>query len=136
MHQIHAARTGTLSAFIDGLLLNAGDARGNSNDDAWSKDARALTVDLLDEVAKHRFGHCEVANDSILQRANRADGARRLAKHVLRCKADGLAIIQNDVGALADCHHGGLVQYDAFASHAHQGVASAKVNPHINAKEA
>ena len=65
------AGAGRERGFLDGALLDSGDARGDADDDAGVREA--VLVDLLDEVAEHLLGDVEVGDDAVLERADRAE---------------------------------------------------------------
>src|SRR5690606_13519915 len=111
--EVDLARPGALGAFLDGALLDLGDAEGDADDDA-RLDERAPVVGPRDEVPKHRLGHLEVGDDAIAQRANRLDVAGGPAEHLLRVAPDGQHALTAARVAL-DGHDRGLAGDDPFA---------------------
>ncbi len=126
---------GTGGGLEDGALLDRRDAAGHADDHTRLEEAVGA-VDLADEVLQHRFGDVEVRDDTILERADGGDGAGGLAEHLLGAPADGLAVVEDLVGALVDGDHAGLVEHNALAADGNKRVARAQVDPHVDAEHA
>ena len=62
--------------------------------------------------------------------------AGRFAEHFLGDEADGVAVLQDAVGALLDGDDAGLVEDDALALDANEGVAGSQVDAHVDAEHA
>ncbi len=133
--QIHPPCPGALGAVVHGAPLDGGDSR-------WDRDDHARADEMLsamhpaDEIGEHRLGDFEIADDAILQRADRGDRAGRFAEHFLGDQADGVAVLQDAVGPLFDGNDAGLIEDDAFAFDADQRVARAQVDAHVDAEHA
>src|SRR3954468_15312395 len=91
-----------------------------------------VLVDLLDEVAEHLLSHVEVGDDTVLERPDRGDRARRAAEHALRLDADRMHLAR----ALVDRDHRRLGEHDAAPAHVHERVRSTEVHGHVAAIEA
>jgi hypothetical protein len=76
------AGPGRVAGILDCALLDAGDARGDADDEARLGEVTAL-VHLLDEVAQHALRGVEVGDDAVLQRTDRHDVAGRASDHAL-----------------------------------------------------
>src|SRR6185295_18286834 len=126
----HLAGAGALRRVDHGALLDAGDPRGDGDDDA-RHDAELAAVDFLDEVADQGLGDVEVGDDAVAHRPHRDDVAGRLADHLLGRGADRLAVEEHLVGALLHGDDGRFREDDALPLHVDQGVAGSQVHPHV-----
>ena len=84
---------------------------------------------LSDEVLQHFFGHVEVGNDAVFQRANGLDVTWRTTQHTLCIfthRRNGFL-----VALLANRHHRGFIQDNPFAAGIDQGVRGSKVDRKI-----
>jgi len=84
-------------------------------------------VSTSDEVAQHLLGVLEVGDHPVAQGAHRDDVGRRAPEHAPCLGADG----QHLAGALADCHHRGLVEDDPSTLHVHERVGGAEVDANV-----
>ena len=133
VHQIDLAGAGPFGAVDDGPPLDGRDAAGHGDDHARPNQP-AAAVHLADEIAEHGLGDLEVADHAVLHRTDRRNGAGGLAEHLVGDDAHRLAVVENDIGALADGYHRGFIENDAFIADAHQRVAGTQVDPHIDAE--
>ena len=86
---------------------------------------------LLDEVAQHPLGDVEVGDDTVLQRPDRHDVARRPADHPFRLDTD-----RDDLAGIGiECHHRRFIQRDPPPADVHQGVRGTEVDRHVTAEE-
>ena len=129
----NAAGPRALGAVSTAPLFHGRDARWDGDDHARA-DEMLAPMDAADEVAEHRLGDFEVADDAVFQRADGGDRAGRFAEHFLGDQADGVAVLQHAVGAFLDGDHAGLVEDDPFAFDANEGVAGAQVDAHVDAE--
>ena len=88
-----------------------------------------------DEVAQHGLGDVEVGDDSVAQRAHRADGARRASEHLLGFLADGQNALPTPRVGL-DGDDGGLARNDATTLHVNQRGSRAEVDREVVREEA
>ena len=119
------ASAGELGGFLDGSLLDAGDARRNG-DDHPGLGPLAL-MHLLDEVAEHLLADLEVGDDAVLERSDRLDVGRCTADHPLGLEADS----QGPAVVGVDRHHGRFVEDDALTTHIDEGVGGTEVDGHV-----
>ena len=129
LDQIRLACAGAQRRFLDGALLDAGDARRDADDDPRMREP--VLVHLLDEVAQHLLGHVEVGDHAVLQRADRADRAGGASEHPLRLEPDRVHLAR----PLVDRDHRGLGEHDAAPSYVHESVGRAKVDGHVTTAE-
>ena len=87
-------------------------------------------VDLLHEVAHHRFRHRIIGDHAVAQRAHRHYVAGRASHHVLRLVADG----QDASRILIDRHARRLAQHDALALHIDKHRRRAEVDADVVAQ--
>ena len=115
---------------FDRPFLHFGDARRHRNDNTWRYQFPMM--DLLDEVAQHRFGDLEVGDDTILHGPNGHDIPGRASQHPFGFFAYG-----QDVGRpCLDRHDRGLSQNDASIPYVHEGIGRPEVNPNVVGEQA
>ena len=78
-------------------------------------------------MPQHRFGHFEVRDHAIFQRAHRDNVRRRTAEHAFRL----IAHRQHFVRAGLHRHHGRLAQNDPLVFYINQRVRRAEINPDV-----
>jgi len=91
-------------------------------------------VNLLDEVAEHRFGDLEIGDDSVFQRPDRDDVAGGAAEHLFRLGADG----EHATAApsiLLHRHDRWLVADDTLALYVDEGVGRTQIDRQIVGEE-
>src|SRR5690606_11446386 len=114
----------------DGAALDAGEARGHTDDSPRTSQIPPL-VDLQDEVAEHPLGDLEVGDDAVLQRTHGDDVSRRATDHLLRFGTDR----EDATGIGVDRYDGRLVEYDPATPDVHQRVGGPEVDSHVTADE-
>src|SRR6266850_996589 len=77
--QIDFPRTGMSCGVFYRPFFHFGYPRGDRDDDARRNELPMM--DLLDEVAEHRFGNFEVGDDAIFHGPNGHDVSRRATQH-------------------------------------------------------
>src|SRR5439155_26395031 len=80
--------------------------------------------DGLEEKAQHLFGHVEVGDYAVLQRADGEDAVGGAAEHALRFEADAFDL----AGSFFDRDDGGFVQHDPLAANVDQRIGGTKIN--------
>ena len=89
-------------------------------------------MDLLDEVAQHRFGDFKISDDAILHGPNGHDISRRASEHPFGFVANG----QDVCGARLNRDHGGFAKHNSSVSYVHEGIGCTQVYPNVIGKEA
>ena len=88
-----------------------------------------------DELLEHLLGDCEVGNHAVFHGANGFNVARHFAQHGLGLMTDGLQdFFALGAAFVANGHHRGLVQNDAFVANKNEGVGCTQVNGQIGRK--
>ena len=126
MHRLARARV--FGRVLHRPLLDAGDARRNADDHA--RLAPPAGVHLLDEVAQHLLAHFEVGDDTVLQRSDGLDPARRATHHALGLETDGDGAPVGDV----DGDDRRLVQHHTLPSGVDECVGGAQVDGEVAAE--
>ena len=78
---------------------------------------------FVDEMAKHRFGHLEISNDTVFHRADRLDVAGRSTEHLFGLSADRQNLFQAACIS-ADSHDRRFVGDDAASFDIDQNIGS------------
>src|SRR5512136_1657995 len=89
-------------------------------------------MDLLDEMAQHRFGNLEISDDTILHGPNGHDISRRAAQHPFGFFSDS----QNVGGSRLDRYDRGFPQNNAPVAHVNHGISRPEVYPNVIGKQA
>ena len=89
---------------LHGLSLDLGRAGGNADRNAGTEQG-LLADRLVDEVLEHLLGHGVIRDDTVAERTNRNDIARRTADHETRLLTDcenavGVAVNRDDARLL------------------------------------
>ena len=87
-------------------------------------------VHPADEVGEHLLGDFKVSDDTIFERTNRDDMARRAPEHLLGFFADCFDL----VGVLVDGDDRRLAHNDPFVAHEHESVRCAEINGDVVGK--
>jgi hypothetical protein len=88
-------------------------------------------VDLLDEVAEHRFGNLEIRDDAVFHGPNGHDISRRPSQHPFGFFADG----QDGSGACLDRNDRWFTQNNSSISYINERIGGTQVYPNVIGKE-
>src|SRR5215467_7426991 len=130
LDDVDPARTRLMPRFLHGALLDSGDSARYRDDDSRLGEP-ATMVNFLNEIAEHSLGDVKVGNDTVLQRTDGDDIARRAAYHALRFQSDcdylpGIGI---------ERYYRRFAQNDPAPSDIHQSVGGPQVDGHITAEK-
>ena len=110
------AGTCVLGGLLYGTLLDAGNARRNTDDHA--RLGETVRVHPADEVTQHHLADLKVRDDTVFQGPDRLDVAGRAADHPLGLDPDGERMTVLDV----DGDDRGLIEHYSAAPHVDEGV--------------
>jgi len=88
-------------------------------------------MNFLNEVTEHALGCIEVSNNTIFQRANCNDIARRAADHALRFNTNR----KNCASILVNCYNRWLIENNAASTNIDKCVCCSKIDSHITPDE-
>ena len=88
---------------------------------------------FCNEVLEHFLSDKKVGNNAVFQRSNGGDITGRSAQHPLRIKPYGRNHFL--ITGLANGHHRGLIENNAFVTHIDEGICGAKINREIPGKK-
>jgi hypothetical protein len=89
-------------------------------------------MDLLDEVAQHRFGDLKISDHAIFHGPNGHDISGSAPEHPFGFFAYG----EHIGGPGLDCDYRGLSQDNSPIPHVHDGIRRPKVYPNVIGKQA
>jgi len=118
----------------DRAAFNRGGARRHTDHDFGVAKHALLAVHLLDEVLDHLFGHFDVGDHTIAQRADRLDAVGGLPHHHLRIIANCLHAA--DAVDRLNRDHRRFVQNDPLILHVNQRVGGSEIDRHVLRTEA
>src|SRR3954469_14894908 len=130
LDQVRLTGAGAQARLLDRPLLDPGHTGGDADDDA--RMSPAVLVHLLNEVPQHLLCDIEVGDHTVLERADRGDGAGRAAEHALGLDPDGMDLAR----AAVDRDHAGLREDNAAAAHVDERVRGSEIDGHIATTEA
>ena len=113
----------------DRAAFDRGRTRGDADRDFGVAEQAPLAVHLADEVLDHLFGHVEIGDHAVAQRADGLDAVGRLAHHHLGIVTHGLDAL-HAVDRL-ERNHARFVQDDTLVLHVNQRVGGAEVDRHV-----
>ena len=110
------------SAFFD-----TRNSRGNADRHARCDEA-APVVDLLHEVAEHRFGDLEVGDHAVFHGPYRDNVPGSPADHAFRLAPNSADLV---IAITVNRHDGRLAENDPLSLYVDKGVRRTKVDPHV-----